>query len=239
MENERSVDNIDLRSFDLSTTRAILLADSELADHCIGLGVNKAHVVPITFADAPLPLNNRLAEGNVKADDDSATGQITLHNNNKSTHSNHNRYSRAFVLSQTREKETFSLGAAPDNDIIFTHPLRDIVDDYSDLCYINYQHIKIYPDPDGNGLELHNTSASVFVYYRLSCPDADHQISRGEERRLACGSWRLTLGKGLSFQIRVLPDPTGAIPLPGTPMCQPNKAFRASVNPKVTPLLSE
>lgn len=65
-------------------------------------------------------------------------------------------------------------------------------------------HLEIYLDPDRDVLVLCNRSTTEFAAYSLLAPQSS-KIKLGNQVTLSRGTWRLTLGKGLTFQIEVLP----------------------------------
>lgn len=68
-------------------------------------------------------------------------------------------------------------------------------------------HLQLYPDPDCNAFKLYNNSTSPFAVHTLPAARRfDDNLLPGENARLDCGRWRLRLGKGLDFEIRVLPN---------------------------------
>ena len=112
----------------------------------------------------------------------------------------------AILLEQSREKEKFTLGASLDNDVVLEHIDSDSPD--QDPCYINLVHVQLYPDPDHDALILYNSSTSTFIFGSLTIPRGDKNILPFQETRLGRGSWRLSFGKGLDFQIKVVSRPS-------------------------------
>jgi hypothetical protein len=115
------------------------------------------------------------------------------------------RHPGAILLSQSREKEKFTLGASMDNDIVLEHVDSDS-SEYN-LCYINLVHIQLYPDPDHDALILYNSSTSIFGFKSIATPQVGQNILPSQETRLGRGSWQLSFGTGLDFQIKVVSRP--------------------------------
>jgi hypothetical protein len=111
------------------------------------------------------------------------------------------RHPGAILLSQSREKEKFTLGASMDNDIVLEHVDSDS-SEYN-LCYINLVHIQLYPDPDHDALILYNSSTSIFGFKSIATPQVGQNILPSQETRLGRGSWQLSFGTGLDFQTPV------------------------------------
>jgi hypothetical protein len=215
-----TVDEVDLTQFDQSTIRAILLPDSESAAYSTRLQENDSQVFQIK-PSVPLPPSS-----NSSSEDESSILPPET-TSRKDTHVVNRRRTRsqlAIILKQSRDNERFTFGASSDNDVVLKHP--DPADD--DHCYINLLHVQLYPDPDYDALELYNSSTSTFVVKSLNTPQIDKNIIPGQEARLDCGSWWLTLGKGLDFQIRIIPR-TPRETYPGWSL----------ISPSISPLLAK
>jgi hypothetical protein len=190
-----TVDEVDLSHFDQSNVRAVLLPKSESALYSLRLEENDSVVYPI--ADSiPLP-----SPHNSSSEDEGSTAltQVTSKGQAHGTTRRRSRSQAAIILEQSGDKERFTLGGSSDNDVVLKHP--DHADE--DRCYINLVHIQLYPDPDRNALILFNNSTSTLGACSLAIPQVDNDILPGQDARLDCGSWQLTLGKGLDFQIKV------------------------------------
>ncbi|KAH8797829.1 kinase-like domain-containing protein [Xylogone sp. PMI_703] len=190
-----TVDEVDLSCFDQSNLRAILLPKSESALHSIRLEENDRVVFPI--ADCiPLP-----SPHNSSSEDEGSTAltQVTSKGLAHSTARRRSRSQAAIILAQSRDKERFTLGGSSGNDVVLKHP--DPADE--DRCYINLVQVQLYPDPDRDSLILFNSSTSILGARSLAIPYVNNHILPGQDARLDCGSWQLTLGKGLDFQIIV------------------------------------
>ena len=107
----------------------------------------------------------------------------------------------AIVLRQSQENERFTFGASPNNDVVLKHPEQ--LD--QEPCYINLLHFQLYPDPDHEALNLYNNSGSSFAVSSLHVPRSEDNLLPGHHTRLEYGSWRLRLGNGLDFEIRIMP----------------------------------
>jgi len=180
-----SVDEVDLAGFDQSI-RAIILPKSESAVHSLRLQLNEGVIWPITnSARLPSPCDSSCEDGI----DDAirSSGQ------------------NAAILEQSREKENFTLGASLSSDIVLEHIDSGYPDE--DQCYINLVHVQLFPDPDDDALILYNSSISTFTFRSLISSRVDNKILLKQETRLGRGSWQLTFGKGLDFQIKVLSRP--------------------------------
>ena len=107
----------------------------------------------------------------------------------------------AIVLRQSQENERFTFGASSNNDLVLRHP--EHLD--QEPCYINLLHFQLYPDPDYEALNLYNNSGSTFAVSPLPVPRSGDNLLPGHHARLEYGSWRLRLGSGLDFEIRIMP----------------------------------
>jgi hypothetical protein len=106
------------------------------------------------------------------------------------------------LLIQPPRLQRFTFGSSPENDIVLK------VDEAEEEgCYVNLWHCRIYPDPDSDAVLLNNLSSSIFSIQHLKS-GAKISIAPSHDVFIEHGTWRLTLGKGLCFQIRVLPRPS-------------------------------
>jgi hypothetical protein len=194
-----TIDEVDLDPFDQSTIRAILLPDSKSAAYSAHLQDNDSQVSRIIPS---VPLSSSSDSSSSSEDESSILPSETTPK--KHTHvvkRRRNRIQLAIILKQSQDNERFTFGASPDSDVVLKHP--DPTD--HEWCYINLLHVQLYPDPDHDALELYNSSTSTFVVKPLNTSQISKIIIPGQEARLDCGSWWLTLGKGLDFQIRIIP----------------------------------
>jgi len=193
-----TVDEVDLDPFDQSPVRAILLPDSESAVYSTHLQDNNPQVSRIIPS---VPLSS---SSDVSSSEDERTilsPETTSKENTSIVKQRRNRIQFAIILKQSRDKERFTFGASLDSDVVLKHP--DPTD--HEWCYINLLHAQLYPNPDHDALEIYNSSTSTFVVKPLNTSQVGKNIITGQQARLDCGSWRLTLGKGLDFQIRIIP----------------------------------
>ena len=106
------------------------------------------------------------------------------------------------LLIQPPGLQRFTFGSSPNNDIVLK------VDEAEEEgCYVNLWHCRIYPDPDSDAVLLNNLSSSIFSIQHLKS-GAKISIAPLHDVFVKHGTWRFTLGKGLCFQIRVLPRPS-------------------------------
>ncbi|PVH71137.1 hypothetical protein DL98DRAFT_521254 [Cadophora sp. DSE1049] len=105
------------------------------------------------------------------------------------------------LLDQSEANEKFTLGSATANDVVLKHP--NSADD--NVCYINMTHGQFCPDPDSSSIVLYNSSASLFYAQSITGPYVKRTIAKDEEATLECGRWKVVLGKGIDFEIEVLP----------------------------------
>ena len=174
------VDEVAFDSFD-KTIRAVILPKSESAVYSLCLQRNEEVIWPVLNSIHILsPCEDR-------------------------ANAIYNPGQNAVLLKQSRKKEKFTLGVSLDNDVVLEHIDRDSHD--QDLCYINLVHVQFYPDPDHDALILYNSSISIFTSKSLTMPRVANIILPFQETRLECGSWQLSIGKGLDFQIKVVSRP--------------------------------
>jgi hypothetical protein len=111
------------------------------------------------------------------------------------------------LLEQSADQERFTLGSSLDNEVVLEHPMP--ADE--ERCYINLVHAQLYPDPDRDSLILFNNSTSAFNVQPLGI-QVQNRILPSQEARLERGSWRLSLGEGLDFEIKILPLAAREVP---------------------------
>ncbi|KAL9124452.1 MAG: hypothetical protein Q9217_006215 [Psora testacea] len=202
----KNLDEFDLTAFnDRPTVRALLLPESRSAEHSVRLAENEAktaHVAPYE----PLPSPSNSGSEDECSIPRAASGPKTSGNNARAREAR-NGSQRIIILEQSRFDEKFKFvsssdigGLATGNDVVLKHPNSE----NQDICYINLVHLEVYPDPDRDGLVLCNRSTSGFIAHSLLIPQTN-KIKPGHKATLQGGTWRLTLGKGLTFQIKVLP----------------------------------
>ena len=180
-----TVDEVDLTGFDESI-RAIILPNSESAVHSLRLQGNEGVIWPVTNSACLLSPCDSSCEDGV---DDAIR----------------NPGQNAIILKLSREKEKFTFGTSSDNDVVLEHIDSDSPDE--DQCYINLVHVQLYSDPEHDAVILYNSSTSTFTSRSLITPRVNTSILPNQETRLGRGSWRLTFGKGLDFQIKVVSRP--------------------------------
>jgi hypothetical protein len=178
-----TVDDLDLSAIH---SRAILLPISESAIHSSSLQENKGVVHSVPYSTALL--------SPASPEDEDSTAQTTRHIH---TSSRRLHRSQAIVI----HNERLTLGAASGNDVLLEHSKHT----HEQRCYINLVHAQLYPDPDHDAVILYNVSSSTFRVSSLAGAHAKRDIGLGQDVGLACGSWQLELGKGLDFQIKVIP----------------------------------
>jgi hypothetical protein len=105
------------------------------------------------------------------------------------------------LLDQSETYEKFTLGSATRNNFVLKHP--NSADE--NICYINIVHSQLYPDPDSSSIVLFNSSTSLFYAHSLTGPYVKHTIAKDQEATLECGRWKVILGRGLDFEVDILP----------------------------------
>ena len=88
-----------------------------------------------------------------------------------------------------RGEACYTLGSDISNSII----LRD---SSSNVCWINYRHCHLYPDPDFEDWWIQNASASTYII-RAPNTTTEYDIVAGATLPLHSGTWLISLGKGL------------------------------------------
>lgn len=181
-----------------STVRALLLPESLSAKYSTCLVENKAkiaHIAPLpSLSKASKHESTRVSSGKVPGD----TAQAEKKTNGSQI---------VIVLEQSQVDEKFRFVSSSNirgnntcNNVVLKHPNSE----NQDVCYINLIHVEFYPDPDCGALILCNTSTSTFTSHSLLVPQSE-RIKPGRQATLDGSTWQLTLGKGLTFQIKVLP----------------------------------
>ena len=203
--SSQNLDEFDLTAFNRPTIRALLLPESSSAKHSVRLAENKAKVAHVAPCK-PLP-----SPSNSCSEDESSIPRASscpkTSGNNTRAKKERDGSQIIIVLEQSRVDEKFKFVSSSDirglrtgNDLVLKHPNSE----NQDICYINLVHLEFYPDPDRDALVLCNRSTSEFTAHSLLVPQAI-KIRPGHQATLDGGTWRLTLGKGLTFQIKVLP----------------------------------
>jgi len=91
--------------------------------------------------------------------------------------------------------------------VVLKHPDNEYDNLDQEPCYIHLLHLQLYPDPDYDAFKLYDNSTSTFAVHTLPAARRfDGNLLLGENAMLDCRTWRLSLGKGLDFEIRVLPN---------------------------------
>lgn len=176
--------------------RAILIPTSESTIYSLDLPENCGVCSPVgDSTQLPSPCSSSSEDEGSNPPSEAASGSRT--------HSNRRRRnrSRAIWLGQSGNTERFTLGASKSNDVILEHPQH--ADE--ECCYINLVHVQLYPDPDRDSLVVYNNSNLVFFAQSLTTHPATSTIPPSKEASLERGSWQLTLGKGLAFEIKIIP----------------------------------
>ncbi len=196
-----NLDEYDLTALNRHTTCAILLPESSSAKNSAHLAENSARV---TYITPRKPLVSLTTSG---SEDERSTPQRPsgIASPKKQISERH----AVLVLKQSRDNEKFEFGSFGSSSSVKglrtskTVVLKHIDSDSEGLCYINLLHLELYPDPDVDALLLHNRSTSDFTAQPILKPQAK-KIKPGQQATLDKGTWRLTLGRGLVFQIKVL-----------------------------------
>ena len=179
-----------------SIIRAILRPLSKSAAYSVHLQENRRCACLVAeLQSLPSPCSS---------DDEDGAQKSSLSNTPKGTPIAKERLDKgqaAIVLRQSQENERFTFGASPNNDVVLKHPEQ--LD--QEPCYINLLHFQLYPDPDYEALHLYNNSGSSFAVSSLPAPRLEDNLLPGHHASLEHGSWRLRLGNGLDFEIRIMP----------------------------------
>jgi len=192
-----NVDIVDLILPDNPNLRAILFPKSESAHYSTHLQQNDSVLCPVKE-------NIRLPSPNTSSPEDKGSPALNEETSKSWTYTTRRRRNRsqtAILFEQSENKEKFTLGGSSDNEVVFKHPRS--ADEES--CYINLFHAQLYPNPDYDSLTLFNGSTSIFCIQSLTKPQVENNIIPGEEATLECGRWQVTFGKGLDFEIKILP----------------------------------
>ena len=190
----RTVDNVELPYDGKPNLRAIPLPTSESAIYSTGLQANDGVVCSIKN---PIPLLSPCASSS----EDEGSTTLTKSASKDHSHTRRNRSQATILLEQSADKERFTLGASLDNEVAPKHPSPAD----AERCYINHVHAQLYPDPDRDSLLLFNSSASTFNVQPLEIPQVENRILPGQEARLKRGSLQLRFGKGIDFEIKIIP----------------------------------
>ena len=190
-----TVDAVDLIFPDNPNLRAVLFPKSESALYSARLQENSSLLFPVKE-------NLCLLSPDASSSEDE--GGPTLNDEDTSkcqTHTTRRRRNRSQPIILLEQSEKFTLGGSLDNEVVLKHPRS--TDEES--CYINLFHAQLYPDPDRDSLILFNGSTSIFCIRSLTAPQVENNIIPGEEATLECGRWQVAFGKGLDFEIKILP----------------------------------
>lgn len=208
----QNVDEVDVSGFD-KAVRAIIFPKSESAIHSLRLERNKT-VKLLIEGSARLPSP---CESSSEDETDSTISKATQY---------------AAVLKQSKEKGLFTFGSSLESDIALEHLSHSASDE--DLCYINYVHAKFYPNPDDDDFLLYNGSTSVFAFELLTSPWIKKSVLPKGKTILGRGTWKLTFGVGLDFQIKILPFCPTAMKQTWTQIFPIPVPIKVSSNRKVT-----
>lgn len=194
---ERSVDN-DPTEIDPTIVRAILFPKSKSAVYTVQLEENRCVAHAVAEHRSPPPPS---------PPDDCACSSDPTKDNTCAALRRKDRGPPTIVLKRSQENERFTFGSSSSNDVVLKHPDNEYDNLDQKPCYIHLLHLQLYPDPDCNAFKLYNNSTSPFAVHTLPAARRfDDNLLPGENARLDCGRWRLRLGKGLDFEIRVLPN---------------------------------
>lgn len=267
----RSLDDFDLTAFHRDTICAVLLPESLAACYSASLTENASTVSRVTpHKVLPSPGNSdseddsvdnfeqgsqdnsmNNSEDGLKEDsenDDGLKRRASAPNDLEgSTQLTGERDDtrRVIVLEQFRDEEKFTFGSAQGNKVVLRNPISKTE---KDLCFVNLLHLELYPDPDRDALVLNNPSTSDFTLRDPLKPlAAGVTVIPSHQSTINKGTWRLTLGKGWSFQIKVLPraprvftgliiSPTAAAPRASTSKTTSVKSTQTTYKPKVSTL---
>ena len=178
---------------------AVLLPASTSASHSVHLQENESVIESIIVHEPPSSSSNRPLESR-KSQKNRTPSVTKCSPENAAVKRERDRALDAIVLTQARNNEKFTFGASQGNDVVLKHPTSEA----QYCCYINLLHCELYPDPDSDALMLYNNSTSIFSSQSSLSTRVDH-VTPGQRAALGNGDWWLTLGKGLKFQISVIP----------------------------------
>jgi hypothetical protein len=201
----RCVDEIDIGETKSYITRAILFPESPSAFRSCHL-IKKEESVPIQVRvqkrSLPSP-DNSSGEEDSSHDEAEKSRQEAESNKDRCAETSHPPARRPVILLiQSPELQRFTFGSSPENDIVLKADAAE-----EEGCYVNLWHCRIYPDPDSDAVLLNNLSSSIFSIQHLKS-GATTSIAPSHDFFIKHGTWRITLGEGLCFQIRVLPRPS-------------------------------
>ena len=113
--------------------------------------------------------------------------------------------SHVAVLRQSNITSTFSLGSGLENYLVLQHDPDQ--NDEHEASYINFIHLKVYPDPDTTDLWLKNMSTSTHKV-KERCRDGQELQMGAHGGSLAVhkGEWDLSLGPGWQFVLKVVAE---------------------------------
>ena len=196
-----------LDEFDPTAISAILLPESSSADYSAHLEENFAKVAQVApYKNLPSPSNScSKYESNASQ---IASGPKSSRNSS-SKKKERGGSQLVIVLEQSRDDEKFNFvssssikGLRSGNDVVLKHPYLGT----QKKCYINLLHLELYPNPDSDAMVLYNRSTIEFTAHLLS-ESEPYKIEPGCQTTLERGTWRLTLGEGLTFLIEIFPRP--------------------------------
>ena len=189
----KTVDAVDLNP----NVRAILFPKSDSARYSTHLQENNS----VLFVEENISLPSPDASSSEDEDSPTLNDEDTSKTQTHATRRRRNRSQAVILLEQSENTEKFTLGGSSDNEVVLKHPRS--ADEES--CYINLFHAQLYPDPDRDSFILFNGSTSIFYVQSLTIPRVENNIIPGGEATLGCGHWQMTFGKGLDFEIKILP----------------------------------
>ena len=200
----KNVEEVNISEVELRDVRAILLPTSPSATHSSSLIKNgpEAFLNSTKTESLPSPINSSEDEETKKEEAQSVNSSRTGISHQRGRRMIREKKRPIILLKQSLKVERFTFGASTDNHMVLRH---DEADD--DGCYINLSHCHLYPDPDDATLVLHNLSTSTFSAQPLRLGGNSIDVEPSTNVVLECGSWRLRLGKGFQFQIKVLTRP--------------------------------
>lgn len=196
----RCVDEIEIKGTNSHRIRAILFPESSSAtESCHG-------VLEESVIDDLVQKRLSPSPDDLSWEDEAEKG----HDQARPTKHRHARTSQppgrqpVILLIQSPEVHRFGLGSSQENDIVLKFNGTG-----EEVCYVNWEHCHIYPHPDKDAVVLYNNSTSTFSIGGLESK-SEISIAPGRNGTVTHGTWRLSLGEGLCFQIRVLPRPPPA-----------------------------
>ena len=189
-----NADEIDVKNIQPHGVRALLFPESPWAFKSC-----RSVLTPVSGRRRPLPSPDTTSGEENSSDDEVKKGceeaELTQHCSPGTSHLPVSR--PVILLIQSTEVYRFTLGSSPKNDIVLE----------SKGGYVNLLHCCIYPHPDSDAVVLYNFSSSTFSIHPLS-PGDKIRVVPSNSVHIPYGTWRLTLGEGLCFQIRIFPRPS-------------------------------